>query len=147
MQLAAVYVDPLEALERFVGVSRDLSDFAKRALLWLLRESHGLTRAVSLSFPPHLGFLGQLAASGVHDAVSANCTTHLNLFLHGMGKRFVVCSHAGGYRNNGEFDSHSGGYTIWVSPIFYDHKAIRLPFDLRVILATSLKNEIGCSAA
>lgn len=152
--LFSVSPDRIGALEEFIMVSPNATPVAKKTLLWMLRQTKGLSLPVSLMIPPldddppvddedpskkdSHGFSAQVAY-GVHDMNSANGKTRIDLFLRGMGSPMHFTSHCGRYFGRA-FDSKAGGHTIWIATELYgwggyetyDH----LPFDREAILAT-----------
>ncbi len=116
----------MKALQRFIMESHDASDFAKKAILFALRHTNNLTEPICLSLPPL--FDEKLAGEvqdGVHDMLSCNGTTRIDLFLKGMGTKMAMSHHCGVYTCRG-FDSKVGGRTIWVSPEYHDDRAPRM---------------------
>ncbi len=100
----------MEALEEFITESLDASDFAKRIIIWLLRKTHDFNRQVFVFLPVEVygDALVKEAQDGAHDMNSCNGSTHLNLFLRGMGGGFHL----------GHNDSHPGhpsrsGRCLW----------------------------------
>ena len=136
-ELRPVTSSQMDALERFIAASRDASEFAKKAVIWMLRQTAGLTRPVCLSFPPERAKFGKQAAYGVHDMCSKLGSTHIDDFMRKMGTPMKLSAHGGSYVK-GELDSESGGYTVWVSPRRYDHGAERLEVDIRAIRSVEL---------
>ena len=129
----------IEALEEIIICSADVkTDFAKKAIIWLIRQTHRLSDEVCISFPKEMGDKSSEVAHGIHDMNSCGGTTHISLVLHAMGSHMIFESHCGGYVD-GNFDPKAGGYTFWISRNFYDHSTPRLELDLEAIEAISLK--------
>lgn len=128
----------MEALETFIYRSNDLSAFARKTLIWMLRRTQRLTVPVSLSFPPGSEYeqLGREAAFGAHDICSVKGSTHADLVLRAMGSSMMFDSACGHYGDDGEFKS--GGHTVWISPKSYDHEAKRLRLSIKRIRAVEL---------
>lgn len=122
--------EQIRALEKFIYVSRDATEFAKKSIIWLLRQSNGLTKRVCLSMP---GEKGLEAAHGVHDMQGFNSQTHLEYFLQGMGCLFKISHHGGTYAADGKLTDKFGGGTIWFSEKEYDIGAERLQPDMDAI--------------
>ena len=68
----------LDILEYLIWRSRDADEFSRKALIWLVRQSHGLTKLVRIEEPAIVRDVDK----GFHDMCSCNCTTHVDqLFL------------------------------------------------------------------
>ena len=65
----------LTYLESFIWRSENADDFTKQCVIWLIRQSRGLTREVKMFLQLEDG--GQKVAHGVHGMNSLSCTTHL----------------------------------------------------------------------
>ncbi|HEY4515039.1 MAG TPA: hypothetical protein VJJ22_02670 [Candidatus Paceibacterota bacterium] len=80
----------LEALEEFISLSKDATDFAKRVIMWLLQKTNGLTEQVFVFLPVEKYGEKRVeeVQNGAHGMNSFNGSTHLNSFLHGMGSKF-----------------------------------------------------------
>ena len=120
--------DQMEALEHFISKSRDASDFAKRVIIWTLRQTNNLTDRVILSVPDDYGTdLAKKVQDGVHYMQSDGGTTHLDSFFLGMKTEFRMCHHCGIFSPNSDkedkFDPDAKGRTIWVSYVEYDREA------------------------
>lgn len=72
-------------IRRYIIKSPDASDFAKKAVLWLLRKSENLTKPVSLSFARRHESCTIEVCKGIHDMDSANGQTRLSDFLKELG--------------------------------------------------------------
>lgn len=152
--LFSVSPDRMSALEEFIMISPNATPIAKKTLLWMLRQTKGLSLPVSLMIPPldddppdsredlsnkeSLGFSAQVAYS-VHDMNSSGGKTHLHLFFRGMGSPMHFSSHCGRYLGRA-FDSKAGGHTIWIAAELYGWGGFEtyrhLPFDRETILST-----------
>ncbi len=64
----------LEFLEYLIWKSKNADVFSKRCLIWLIRKSQGLTRAVRIGDEN----IVNAVSKGFHDMSSANCTTHVD---------------------------------------------------------------------
>jgi hypothetical protein len=62
----------LQLLEYLIWKSKDATKFAKQCLIWMMRQSHGLSIEVQMS----LGGGNELSR-GVHDMISSCGNTHL----------------------------------------------------------------------
>ena len=121
----------MKALEKFVVASHDGTEFAKKAILFLLRHSENLTKSVSLSA---FGPLADEMQDGAHDMNSCNGTTRIDLFFHGMGTEFGLSHHCGAFVGKGIFNNKAqGGRTIWISPFWYDEEAEHFAEDTKII--------------
>jgi len=93
----ALTSDQVDKLERFISCSPDATEFAKKALIWMLRQSQGMTKTVCLTFTPDKSSLGRQVAHGVHDMRSANGSTFINRFLDELGAPMSFSSRSGYY--------------------------------------------------
>jgi hypothetical protein len=82
----------MEALERFIAISPDaINDRCRRAIIWFLRQTEGLTKKVAVGFQGEHFEFGQQVALSVHDMNSTppmrpgGHPTRIDLFLIGMG--------------------------------------------------------------
>lgn len=111
----------MRALERAVALSKDASNLAKKIVIWTLRQTNHLTKRVALSVEENWNGFGMAQLQdGVHDMVSFNGTTHLDLMFDAIGTQMHVMHHHGMFLQNGAFDSKKSGRTIWVSYVWYD---------------------------
>jgi len=124
-----------EALEDFIAYSKDGTDFGRRVILWLLRQTSQLSHAVCLSIPDIT--YGAKKASEVqvtaHNMNSCNGSTHLGLFLEGMGQPFFL-SHLPRLMLDMGFSTKIPGQTIWWSPERYDGSARNVALPDKEIL-------------
>jgi hypothetical protein len=131
----------IAALEEFLIASANLkTDFAKKAVIWLLRQTNRLADEICVSFPKEIGDRAREVGFGIHDINSCNCSTQISLVLKAMGSHMIFESHCGGYVDD-EFDAKAGGYTVWIARSYYDHGVPRLELDLEAIEAISLKRD------
>ena len=72
----------LAFLEYLIWKSRDADEFTKRCLIWLLRQSEGLTKAVRIR--------GINLSIGLHDMCSCNGTTHIDGVFGAAGSNMYV---------------------------------------------------------
>lgn len=145
-EAARTYVPPrmsekqLRALEWWIMHSKNASEFAKRAIIWALRQTNGLTMPVALSMPAHFSSgSGREVAYAAHDMYSVNGTTRIDVFINGMGTEMGLSHHGGTYTRasadaNEAFDFRGDGYTIWWSHTWYDHTAKRLELPSSEVL-------------
>ncbi|MBI4142468.1 hypothetical protein HY480_01175 [Candidatus Uhrbacteria bacterium] len=132
----------VEALEACIRASPDASPFAKRVIIWMLRQTERLTIPVALSLPPELyGESARSVAFSAHDMVSANGRTHLDQVLRKGTTQFHLMGHDGqfvfdGYTHSGPTGLPAkprpverGWKTLWWSYVWYDHhpRLLRLP--------------------
>lgn len=66
--------EQIEYLEWLIWHSKDANEFAKKTLIWLVRQSEGLTRAIKITDRD----IVIKVAEGFHDMMSDNGTTHIN---------------------------------------------------------------------
>jgi hypothetical protein len=115
----------IEEVKRFICQSSNATAFGKRAVLFLIDQTEGLTKDVTLAFTPRKGLagqgiwdknkLGQQAAHGVHDMNSSLGQTFLCEFLE---KKGIIGRFEGGSTNISEIGHayyvvfHSTGYLI-----------------------------------
>lgn len=147
-EAAQTYVPPrmnewqMRALEDRIRHSKDATPFGKRVIIWLLRQTDGLTKPVALSMPAHFcGGSAREVQNSAHDMLSTNGTTHLTQCVILRQTEMGLEHHSGRYRQPGEqlpidrlvgdpksgfghFDD--GARTIWWSLFYYDHGAARL---------------------
>ena len=115
------------ALEQFIILSPDASEFAKRVIIWVLRQTQNLTRQVALSIWNEQ--YGSDRAAEVQDSVHAmnsmNSKTRMDLFFDGMGTEMMLEHHCGCFEasDGHPFNTKASGRTIWFSFVFYDDKA------------------------
>lgn len=125
-QYPSVTGTQMEALKRFISVSKDISDFGKKAVIYLLNQSENLSLPVRMSMP---GKIGREVQNGVHAMCSANCRTQIGFFFDGMGTQMHLCHHGGLFDENGEFNPGLDGSTIWVSVDWYDKNSKTIKFN------------------
>jgi hypothetical protein len=117
----------MEALEKFILASPDAGNYAKRVIIWMLRQTDRLTQPVVLAL--HEKIFGieptERLWRNIHDMCSANGKTHIDLFLAGMGTEMRLSHHGGRMekRDNKFINTNNPGVTIWISYIFYDPAA------------------------
>lgn len=137
--------EQMAALEELVLWSRDLTEFAKRLVLYMLRQTNNLRTAVCMSIPetpdddPEMETLDQQAGLSIYATRGYGHTTLFPLVLQAMGTDADISPHCGMYVN-GQYDLKANGWTIWISPFVYGHGSYKnykhLPFDLDAIRAT-----------
>ena len=132
------------ALELVVARSVDATELGKKAVIWLLRQSHDVSRNVVATFSAQQG--AKQIADSVHDMLSSGGSTHLGERIALMGVRFWISSHGGSFPITDELRSKiEGVYTIWVSSRSrYDHDAEILQVDMNAIQAVSLTVDDIC---
>ncbi len=126
------YIPPLmsntqmQALELLIAYSPDATDFAKKVIIWVLRQTEGLTRRVAFSVRDEYcsADLAAEVQQGAHDMISRNGNTHLNNVFGDMGTEVTLGHHCGcfesGRLDTDPFNTKANGRTIWFSYIFYD---------------------------
>ena len=120
----------MEALKLFISVSGDISDFAKKAVIFLLSQTENLSLPVHLCIP---GKLGREVQNGVHYMRSINGKMHICYFLRGMRTHMDIQHHCGLYDKSGRFNSNLKGSTIWVSVELYDDNSKEIAFNKKEI--------------
>ena len=108
------------------------SEFGKKAVLWLLDKSEGMTKAVALVFPESLIEIGIQASFSLHDMNSGNCKTKLNIFLESFGISWWFSTHCGQF-SKGQKERQEGGVTLWLATKLYSRDAEFTTVDQQVI--------------
>jgi hypothetical protein len=80
--------EKLEFLEYLIWRSKNASEFTKKCLIWLIRQSEGLTKEVGVAFKDDK--ISREVSLGFHDMCSCNCTTHVVQLFRLAGSLFVV---------------------------------------------------------
>ncbi len=113
----------MRSLEYLIAVSRGVTGFARRVVIWVLRQTNNLTEPVTLSIPEE--FLGEPAGQ-VQDAVHSMCssggTTHLTYVFGIAGTEMRLQHHCGRFVDGG-FYPHVEGRTIWCAYEDYSRTA------------------------
>jgi hypothetical protein len=78
----------LELLEYVIWRSKNASEFTKKCLIWLIRQSKGLTKEVRVVFKDEK--ISGEVDNGFHDMCSCSCTTHIDQLFRLAGSSFVV---------------------------------------------------------
>jgi hypothetical protein len=121
----------MQALEEYIALSPDGTDFGRKAMIWLLRQSENLTKSVAASFPEQeLGSLASEVELTEHNMGSAGGKTHLSRFMRGMGTHVGFSGHYGCLvigKMPDPLDFKFPGVTIWISHLFYDRDAHIIP--------------------
>ena len=107
------------------------SEFGKKAVLWLLDKSEGMTKAVALVFPESLIEIGIQASFSLHDMNSGNCKTKLNIFLESFGISWWFSTHCGQFSQSGRHGDD--GVTLWLAEKLYSRDAEFTIVDQQVI--------------
>jgi len=76
----------LQFLEYLIWRSRDASEFAKKALICMVRKSEGLSREVRLSLSEN----AKEVMFGLHHMSSEGLTTHIDQLIHLAGSDLSV---------------------------------------------------------
>lgn len=90
------------ALKLFIEKSREMTDFAKKTVIWMIEKTDLFTKSGCVIFKPEKQELGQEAVEGIFKIISLNGMTHVGLFLTGMGLEppdYRIYSH----RVNGDY--------------------------------------------
>jgi len=77
-------------LKQFIAKSPDISEWGKKAVLYLINHTDNLSKLVFMMIPrdkKELKKLAEQAAYGVHNMNSSVCKTHLGSFLEEKGIR------------------------------------------------------------
>jgi hypothetical protein len=80
--------EKLEFLEYLIWRSKNASEFTKKCLIWLIRQSEGLTKEVGVAFKDDK--ISREVSLGFHDMCSCNGTTHVVQLFRLAGSLFVV---------------------------------------------------------
>lgn len=122
----------MSALEAFIIKSKDASDFAKRAIIWALRQTESLAKPVALSlwYKDFDTERVDNVQDGAHDMNSSNASTHIHYFFEALETEVGLSENCGCFvpiREEGNsFNTKAAGVTIWFSHIFYDSNALLL---------------------
>lgn len=73
------------ALEKYISRSADADDFSKKMLIWLLRKTESFTKGVKLELALENSQIGARVTKDIHKLNDPKGTTHITLFLEGMG--------------------------------------------------------------
>ncbi|PIT92489.1 MAG: hypothetical protein COU08_02155 [Candidatus Harrisonbacteria bacterium CG10_big_fil_rev_8_21_14_0_10_42_17] len=119
VQLVRLLPLQMKELELIIARSRDAKLFAKRVIVWLLRQTKQCTRPVGLSLLS--GECGEQRVrdvqDGVHDMLSSHGSTHLTRILEGMKTPMRLGHCQGQFTPNGDewFDHSAPARSIWFS--------------------------------
>lgn len=117
-EIKALSDKQMEELESIVWANDRISIFAKKAIIWLLRQSENLTKEINLKFPkkPKRTFkLGREFAHGAHDIyvdLGEKKRKHLGDIIKQMGGSMVLYGYHGPEAGLGAslaFDYYSKG--------------------------------------
>lgn len=112
----------MAALEKFILRSRNASDFAKRVIIWMLRQSGQLTVPVALSLWNEDFGADRVreVQDAVHDMRSANGATHIGHVFAAMGTEMQLMHSEGCFigGNAHPFDPKAPGRSIWCHYIY-----------------------------
>ncbi len=115
----------MRELERVIARAPEATTFAKKVLVWMLRQTNNLTRGVKLGLPDAI-YGRQLVLNvqdGVHNMLSSGAQTPLGVFMRErLGTEASFFHHHGLYRKDNEHLPGKGS-TIWISHVFYDERA------------------------
>ncbi len=117
----------MAALERTIMRSNDASEFGKKAIIWLLRQSEHLTKPVAACFTEIVFGEDKCKEiqSAAHDMGSSRGTTHIEDFFLALGTPMYLGHHIGVF-TQGSDEILDGGCTIWFSVVYYDREALFL---------------------
>lgn len=112
--LKPVTKEKLEVLKRLIVASDDASDFCKRALIWLIDQTDGLTREVEMWVEDSI-FRGEVLR-GIHDMTSSLGRTKLHIHMHnGM----FVAAWPGKYEGR-RVNTKAAGCVLQIAPHLCD---------------------------
>jgi hypothetical protein len=89
-----ISAEQLKYLEYLIWKSRNADDFSKKCLIWLIRQSQGLTRQVRIV---DMSIAGKVC-HGFHDMCSENGTTHIDALFGLIGSEMRVDAGGGAIR-------------------------------------------------
>lgn len=132
----------MQALEYFISKSTDATDYAKKAIVWALRQTNNLARNIAVPFSYDWDReKTQEIAYGVHDMRSSNGSTLIQVVFKTMDVERSISSHCGLYQD-AKYNTSLSGYTIWVAERDFDHTADVLEPDFAMIEAIDLSGEV-----
>ncbi len=102
----------VENIEYLIATSKNATDFAKKVIIWFVRQTKNLTKQVALSVPEE--FLGEPAnqiQDGVHDMSSVS-GTQIGIVFAVAGTEMRLQHHGGSFVGKKDFRS-GPGRTIW----------------------------------
>jgi len=131
--------EQIEELERFIAKSPDAGFFARKAMIWMLQKSEGMTKVVCLSFNPSQHTLAKLVADGIHNMRSAQGITYITKFMRNLGAPMTFSFTAGHYTGReDDYDPRSEGFTVWIAEEGSKVPIERLEVDLNEIWEVEL---------
>ena len=135
--IKAVSRSQMESLEKAIS-SSSFTEFAKKALIWMLEKSENLTKQISLSFPPAHSRLGRQVAFGIHNVCgSGGHSIRINDLMKRIGTPMFFSSHGGHYVGD-RFNARTGGFTAWLAIRAYSDEAEKLPLNIDEIKAMKI---------
>ncbi len=136
--------EQMAALEWYVARSPNASEYAKKAIIWMLRQTNNLACNIAVSFPFNWNEARSqevgIAVRAINDS-SALVTIELCTMFMAMGVECSIRSFHGLYEsaNYGSFNHEQLGFTIYISTAaLFDHSAQRILADFSAIEAVDL---------
>ena len=83
----------VEYLKRIVAIASEADEFTKQIVIWLIDQTEGLTQGVSLYFPKNRELVSSQATIGIHDMVSANSLTQINVIMKRLRTKLFFYAH------------------------------------------------------
>lgn len=114
--LKALSESQMQLLCDKIRQSNDATPLAKQVVLWMLKQTQGMTKPVALGFPGILHKIGCQTAIGVHDMNSCNGGTFLHEFLKKMNTTLFFSSYGGIFLHaSGKQQKSRKAYIILIS--------------------------------
>jgi len=159
-QIMPVSDSRVQFLRELIARSKDVYDFTKKALIFLVDQSENLSKPVHMCIVDEK--IGEEIAEGVREMINDKGNTKLNFYLKKMGTPMMFSAHCGRYadtpcahpaREEGKpcpvcggpyrrLFTGIGGYTIWIAPGNYGQGKTEgteeVEFDQSVIDAVAL---------
>ena len=122
--------EKVRELKQFIAKHPDASPWCKKVVFWLIDQSNGFTRNVSVIIP---GTTGLKVAYGVHDMNSALCEgPSLCGWMDACGLSWILKSWS--------YNSEYGGVRAIRNRNNKLEKSLMLEYDYSAIKATSIRN-------
>jgi hypothetical protein len=73
-------------LEYLVWKSKDATNFARKCVIWMLRQTNRLSTPICITLPDKVA---KEVMDGIHDMRSVNGTTHIGALFHAVGSDLI----------------------------------------------------------